>query len=111
VDENVKELSELLESTDEKRTTVVYQLFDNITFIVKKRQLPEKGPDGKYHVEGRLDIASREKVKKMVSKSIPLLRAGGNCRKIVLTPTARFRRNPCYITRGHCSNHHDKNYE
>jgi hypothetical protein len=58
---------------------VVYQLLDNITFMVKKpdgtRQLPEKGPDGKYYVEGRLDIASREEVLKMASKSIPLLRA------------------------------------
>jgi hypothetical protein len=66
----------------------LYQLFDNVTFMVKKpdgsRQLPEKGSDGKYHVEGKLDIASREEVKKMVSKSIPLLRAGGLCRKIVL---------------------------
>ncbi len=62
MDEKVKELSELLESSDEKRTTVVYQLFDNMSFMVKKldgmRHLPEKGPDGKYHVDGKLDIAS-----------------------------------------------------
>jgi hypothetical protein len=94
---------------------VVYQLFDNMTFMAKKpdgsRHLPEKGPDGKYPVDGKLDIASRDEVKKLVSKSIPLLRAGGLCRNIVLTPAARFKRNPCCITRGHCSNRHDKNYE
>jgi hypothetical protein len=115
VDENVKELSELLESTDEKRTTVVYQLFDNMSFMVKKldgmRHLPKKGPNGKYHVDGKLDISSREKMKKLVSKSIPLLRAGGHCRKIVLTPAARFKRSPWCNTRGHCSNLQDKNYE
>ncbi len=115
VDKKVKELSEFLESTDEKRTTVVYQLFDNMSFMVKKpdgtRHLPEKGPDGKYHVDGKPDIASREEVKKLVRKSIPLLRAGGHCRKIVLTPAARFKSNPCCNTRGHCSNLHDKNYE
>jgi hypothetical protein len=114
-EEKARELTELLENTDEKRATVVYQLFDNITFMVKKpdgsRQLPEKGSDGKLHVEGKLDIANREEVKKMVSKSIPLLRAGGLCRKIVLTPTSRFRRNPCCLTKGHCSNRHNKNYE
>jgi hypothetical protein len=51
VDEKVKELTELLEHTDEKRTTVVYQLFDNMIFFVKKpdgsRHLPEKCQDGK----------------------------------------------------------------
>jgi hypothetical protein len=51
VDEKVKELKELLEHIDKKRTTVVYQLFDNMTFFVKKpdgsRHLPEKGHDGK----------------------------------------------------------------
>jgi hypothetical protein len=36
VDEKVKELSELLESTDENRTKVVYQLFGNMSFMVKK---------------------------------------------------------------------------
>jgi hypothetical protein len=115
VGEKVKELREVLEHTDEKRTTVVYQLFDNMTFHVKKpdgsRHLPEKGHDGKYHIEGRLDIANKEEVKKLVNKSIPLLRAGGLCRKIVLTPGARFKRYPCCTTRGHCSNRHEKDYE
>ncbi len=115
MDEKVKELTELLEHTDEKRTPVVYQLFDNMTFFVKKpdgsRHLPEKGHDGKYYIDGKLDIANRDEVKKLVSKSIPLLRAGGLCRKIVLIPAARFRRNPCCTTRGHCSNRHEKNYK
>jgi hypothetical protein len=62
-------------------------------------------------VDGKSDIASRDEVKKLVSKSIPLLRGGGLCRKIVLTPAARFKRNPCCTTRGHCSNRNDKNYE
>ncbi len=113
VDEKVKELLELVVSTDEKRTTMVYQFFNNVSLLVTKpdgtRHLTEKGQDGKYHVEGKLDIASQEEVKKIVSKSIPLLRAGGLCRKIVLTPAARFK-NPFCNTKGHCSNLKDKNY-
>jgi hypothetical protein len=115
VDKKVKELKELLEHTDEKRPTVVYQLFDNMTFFVKQpdgsRHLPEKGNDGKYHIDLKLDIANRDEEKKLVSKSIPLLRAEGLCRKIVLTPGTRFKRYPCCTIRGHCSNRHEKNYE
>jgi hypothetical protein len=46
----------------------------------------------------------------MVSTSIPLLRAGGQCRKLVLTPGSRYRYNPCCLTRGHCSNLKERNY-
>ncbi len=74
------------------------------------RALPEKGPDGKYHVEGRLEIATMDDAKRMVSTSIPLLRAGSQCRKIILTPGSRYRYNPCCLTRGHCSNLNERNY-
>ncbi len=32
------------------------------------RALPEKGPDGKFHVEGRLEIATRDEAKRMVTR-------------------------------------------
>ncbi len=64
VEEKVRELTELFLTTDEKRTTVVYQLFDNVSCMVKKgdgsRFLPEKWQDGRYHVKGKLDIARSE---------------------------------------------------
>ncbi|MFO0007637.1 MAG: hypothetical protein ACK559_41635, partial [bacterium] len=114
VDEKVKELTEIVSQCEEKRTTIVYQLYDNSSFFAKKadgtRTLPEKGPDGKFHVDGRLDIATRDEAKRMVSTSIPLLRAGGQCRKIILTPGSRYRYNPCCLTRGHCSNLSERNY-
>jgi hypothetical protein len=91
------------------------QLFDNVCFQVKKedgsKTLPEKGHDGRYHVEGRVEIASRDEVKKMDSTAMPLLRAGGQCRKIILTPTARYRDCPCCGTRRHCTNMKDRNYK
>jgi hypothetical protein len=63
VDEKVRELTEIVSHCDEKRTTIVYQLYDNCSFYAKKvdgtRTLPEKGPDGKFHEEGRLEIATR----------------------------------------------------
>jgi hypothetical protein len=100
--------------SDETRTTIVYQLFDNSSFFAKKldgsRGLPEKGPDGKFHVNGKLEIDTRDEAKRMVSTSIPLLRAGGQCRKIILTPGSRFRYNPCCQAKGHCSNLRERSY-
>ncbi len=90
VKEKAKELAEIVSTTDKTRTTVIYQLYDNTSYMLKRsdgtRGLPEKGPDGKYHVDGRLEVMNREEIKRMVSTSIPLLRAGGQCRKMILTP-------------------------
>jgi hypothetical protein len=36
VDEKVSELTEIVSQSDEKRTTIVYQLFDNCSFYAKK---------------------------------------------------------------------------
>jgi hypothetical protein len=114
VEEKVKQLTEIVSQCDEKRTTTVYQLYNNCSFFAKKqdgtRSLPEKGSDGNYHVEGRLEIATRDEAKRMVSTSIPLLRAGGQCRKIILTPGSRFRYSLCCLTRGHYSNLKERNY-
>jgi hypothetical protein len=114
VEEKSRELSEIVATTDESKTTNVYQLFDTSSCYVKKpgstRTLPGKGADGRYHVDGKLDITNREEVKSMVSMSHPLLRAEGKCRKMILTPSGRYRYNPCCNTRGHCINMKDSNY-
>ncbi len=108
VDEKAKELTEIVSSMDPVKTTIIYQLYDNSSYLVKRsdgsRGLPEKGSDGNYHVDGRLEVASREEAKRMVSTSIPLLRAGGQCRKVILTPSGRYKYFPCCNVRGHCSN-------
>jgi hypothetical protein len=100
VEDKVKELTETVSQTDEKITTIVYQIWQSDG----SRRLPEKGPDGKHHVDGRLEIATRKEVKCMVSSAFSLLRAGGQCRKIILMPGSRYRYNQCCLTKGHCSN-------
>ncbi len=85
IEEKAKELAEIVSTTDQSRTTIVYQLYDNSSYMVKRsdgmRGLPEKGQDGKYHVDGKLEVVNREEIKRMVSSSVPLLRAGAQCRK------------------------------
>jgi hypothetical protein len=78
VEETVRELKELVPTMDEKRMAKVYQLFDNVSYLVKKlggsRVLPEKGKDGKYHVVGKLDNINTEEIKRMVR--LPSLYSG-----------------------------------
>jgi hypothetical protein len=46
----------------------------------------------------------------MVSSSIPLLRAGGQCRKVILNSSGRYKYYPCCSVRGHCANMKERNY-
>jgi hypothetical protein len=87
----------------------VYQLYDNTSFLVKQsdgsRGLPEKGADGKYHVDGKLDIANREEIKQMFSTLCPSpegKRAVQETDPHSLLRLSKY--NPCCSTRGHCAN-------
>jgi hypothetical protein len=114
VEEKAKELAEIVSTTDQSRTTILYHLYDNSSYMVKRadgtRGLPEKGQDGKYHIDGKLDVVNREEIKRMVSSSVPLLRAGDQCRKFILTPSGRYKYFPCCSVRGHCANMKERNY-
>ena len=90
VEEKLAELKDEVLASDERKTTVFYQLFDNSSFWVSKkdgsRVLPEKERDRKYHVDGRLEVAGKEDAKRMVAGVQSLLRAGGGCRKLWQLP-------------------------
>jgi hypothetical protein len=55
------------------------------------RSLPTRdAADGKYHVPGDLVVADHPIIKNLINNSIPLLRAGGDCEKIILSPLPRY---------------------
>ena len=53
VDEKVKELTEIVSQCDEKRTTIVYQLYDNVSFFAKKLTAQEI-----YRRKGRMESST-----------------------------------------------------
>jgi hypothetical protein len=61
--------------------------------VVKCRLTAITSGDGHWR---RLDEA-----KKIVSMAMPLLRASGQCRKIILTPISRHRDSPCCGAKDH----------
>jgi len=69
-----------------------------------------KGTDGKYHVDGKLVIAGKEEMRRLVSMAIPLFRAGGSCRKIVILPASRYKHGSCCNDRNQCMNILERGY-
>jgi hypothetical protein len=114
VEEAAMQLSEML-STSDVRTVVIYSIFDNNTFFCAgddgSRTLPAKnGGDDRYHVPGRLVVAGHDVVKSLVNTSIPLLRAGGEKEKIILSPLPRYLI-PCCGNRVHITNRCEANFK
>jgi hypothetical protein len=108
VDANIALLKEVLEEEWTGDTIIVYQLFDNSAFFGisadSTASLPVKGTDGKYHVEGALGMIDRDNFKQLFSKSVPLLRAGGQNKKVLISPLGRYALESCCDDASHCSN-------
>jgi hypothetical protein len=98
----------------EENTILVFHLLDNNIFQVKnvggESHLPRKGPDNIYHIEGRLTVASKDNVKEMFAAIMPIIKAGGDSRKIILGPLSRYWRGPCCENSAHHLNYNEKSY-
>jgi hypothetical protein len=72
------------------------------------RSLPVK-IDSTYHVEGRLVFADHHCIKHLVNTLVPLLRAGGDHEKIILSPLLRYLK-PCCRDKSHITNRKEPSY-
>jgi hypothetical protein len=110
INHTVNQLTDEL-SKSTKRIVVVFHLFDNNVFFVSKgdgsRTLPVRGQDGTYHVPGKLEFADHHVIKNLVTTATPLLRAAGDCEKIILSPLPRYLKK-CCDSADHLTNTRDK---
>jgi hypothetical protein len=106
-------LREALQENEEARNIVIYQLLDNNVFFESRedgsRSLPSRGEDDRYHITGRLDFADHNVIKTLVNSITPLLRAGGEAEKIILSPLPRYIRR-CCRDKSHLTNKADEDY-
>jgi hypothetical protein len=104
--------SELHEAVAMKEDSIViFHMFDNNVFFAAgddgSRSLPVK-IGGQYHIPGRLEYADKTVVRKLVNTSAPLLRAGGQSRKYILSPLLRYLTKPCCEDKLHLTNRAEK---
>ena len=94
--------------------TIIYQLFDSCVFFSSsspgEQALPKRGEDGNFHVEGELVLADWHAFRKIFYISIPLLRAGGNNKKIILSPLPRYSTSKCCPDIRHITNFGKRGY-
>jgi hypothetical protein len=64
----------------------------------------------RYHVNGKLAMVSREQFRDIYNISVPLLRAGGDNAKLIVSPLPRYTTAPCCRAPGHLTNFGGKEY-
>ncbi len=114
VREKIAQVKDLATEIDLKEAVCVLQLYDNSVYLVGGsggvRHLPVRDSAGRYHVDGRLLVADKTCIKDLTATLAPLLQELGGCKKLILTPLARYWLSPCCEDTAHVSNYREKNY-
>jgi hypothetical protein len=108
------QLEAVLNEETENKLVVIYHLFDNSIYFGLQQDgsktLPFRGSNGKYHAEGALHIADRTSFRELFNMAVPLLRAGGEECKVVLSPLLRYIGSKCCDSDAHIVNFGEKRY-
>jgi hypothetical protein len=113
VSSQVEQLTSVLAESFDGETYIVYHLFDNSVFFENNDDihvLPEKGPDGRYHIKGKLTAADRDTIKKLFTEVLPLLRSSLDHKKFILSPLLRYTVKSCCRDVSHLTNKKDKDF-
>jgi hypothetical protein len=101
-EQNVEKLSaqlqEVLAEDPERETILIYQLFDKSVYFNAGEDGVKQPPtkiNGTYHIIGKLECTDKQLFRDIFRRAIPLFRAGGQCRKIILAPLIRYAAKPC----------------
>jgi hypothetical protein len=114
VSQMMAELGAVLDEEYSGETFIVYHLYDNSCYLAcgadGERSLPVKLADNKYHVPGRLVYIDRAGFRDLFTTTLPLLRAGRDHTKILLTPIMRYALAACCADPGHIINRREASY-
>jgi len=91
-----------------KDAMVIFLGLDNGMFYEAdedgERSLPSKDKEGKYHVVGKVEVASGRQARALMENCEPIWEMVGDRRKAILSPIVRYFRCSCCEDRTHCQN-------
>jgi hypothetical protein len=111
---NVEKLTSVMRKQIEQQDpeVVVMELLDNSVFFGKQddgsRILPRKGTDDIYHIEGEIQVCSREVQSEQFNMLKPLFDAAEGRKVIWMAPTPRFVTGSCCDSEQHITNRSDQ---
>jgi hypothetical protein len=107
-------LESVVNEDSEHKMVVIYHLFDDNIFYGLKpdgsKSAPFRDSNGRYHIEGALKIVDRPTLRDLYNTAVPLLRAGEEECKIIISPLLRYIGGKCCDNPAHITNFGDKRY-
>jgi len=96
-------------------TVIVCHMFDNVTYMCRTEDggdLPIwQYPNGEFHVQGDLVLASKERLNMFFRNSLPILKQLEGKKVIFITPLPRYLYNSCCNNEDHAPNRTDIGFE
>jgi len=114
VQQAMGELTNTLKENGNSEICIVYHLLDNAVYYGKvggKLLSAEKSSyDDLYHIRGELEMVGDDGLKDIMHTILPLLRAGGEHKKLVISPIQRYVPSKCCEEVGHITNFSSPDY-
>jgi len=100
---------------DTSKAVCVLQMWDNSMYFVQDEEgglsAARPGADGKHHVVGASVFAHKDTQQLILKKTLPILEAVSDMRKILLSPLPRYWEERCCEKSGHVTNMADEEYK
>jgi hypothetical protein len=110
----VEEILQLLAGKDLGDRIVILYGMDNGVFYEEDedgdRSLPKPDDKGKYHVVGKVEVATQKQAKGLFCNCLMILDRVKGCRKLLMAPGVRYFRKACCGKGGHCINLGESRY-
>jgi uncharacterized membrane protein YgcG len=113
VDSMLALLEKVLAEKSDKKSVIIYQLFDNDTYFGTNPDgsgMKAFKQGGQYHTMGDLQMADSDLLKELDGRATPLLRAGSEADKIVLVPLITYVTAKCCSSPAHITNFNDDSW-
>jgi hypothetical protein len=104
----VEKMLQLLAGKDLGDRIVILYGMDNGVFYEEDedgdRSLPKPDDMGKYHVVGKVEVATQKQAKGLFCNCLMILDRVKGCRKLLMAPAVRYFREACCVKDGICIN-------
>jgi hypothetical protein len=104
----VADMLAILEKKVDSEAVVIFLGLDNGLYYAEdedgERTLPKRDKEGRYHVEGQVQVAGCKHAKQLVGNCQPIWDLLGTCKKVIGGPLVRYFGSSCCESADHCTN-------
>jgi hypothetical protein len=114
LESDLKEFLEGLEPDPDRETVIIFSMLDKMYFQARSKDgsySPHRLLDGVYHVDGDLVACPLEHLKYQFEMLVPVFKAAGNAKQLLLGPVPRYLFSNCCDDPEHAPNRQEEDFQ